>query len=155
MFHGGERAAYNPNPLAMAEEEPLTLEAEPLVLLVDDDGNTRRGYAELLESRGFRVMVAGSASDAFARCSEQAPDVVVTDIALPDGDGFELAADLRVQLAASNVPILAMTAYWATDVHERAARAGITAILAKPCQPEHLVAELRRVLRKSPPVQHE
>src|SRR5688572_20253487 len=134
---------------------PLTLEAEPLVLLVDDDGNTRRGYAELLESRGFRVMEAGTASDAFACCGEQTPDVVVTDIALPDGDGFELAADLRVQLAASNVPILAMTAYWATDVHERAARAGITAILAKPCQPEHLVAELHRVLRKAPPVHHE
>ena len=131
------------------------MEAGSLVLLVDDDDNTRRGYAELLESRGFRVMGAGSAADAFARCSEQTPDVVVTDIALPDGDGFELAADLRVQLAASNVPILAMTAYWATDVHERAARAGITAILAKPCQPEHLVAELRRVLRKSPPVHHE
>jgi DNA-binding response OmpR family regulator len=131
------------------------VEAEPLVLLVDDDGNTRRGYAELLESRGFRVMVAGSANDAFARSREHTPDVVVTDIALPDGDGFELAADLRVQLAPSTVPILAMTAYWATDVHERAARAGITAILAKPCQPEHLVAELRRVLRKVPPVPHE
>jgi CheY-like chemotaxis protein len=131
------------------------VEAQPLVLLVDDDGNTRRGYGELLESRGFRVMMAGTATEAMARCREHTPDAVVTDIALPDGDGFELAADLRVQLAASKVPILAMTAYWATDVHERAARAGITAILAKPCQPEHLIAELRRVLRKSVPAQQE
>lgn len=131
------------------------MDAQPLVLLVDDDGNTRRGYGELLESRGFRVMMAGTANEAMARCSEHTPDAVVTDIALPDGDGFELAADLRVQLASSNVPILAMTAYWATDVHERAARAGITAILAKPCQPEHLIAELRRVLRKSVPAREE
>jgi CheY-like chemotaxis protein len=100
-------------------------------------------------------MMAGTANEALVRCSEHTPDAVVTDIALPDGDGFELAADLRVQLAASNVPILAMTAYWATDVHERASRAGITAILAKPCQPEHLIAELRRVLRKSVPARHE
>jgi CheY-like chemotaxis protein len=48
-----------------------------------------------------------------------------------------------------------MTAYWAADVHERAERAGITAVLAKPCQPEHLVAELQRVLRKSLPAGRE
>lgn len=126
------------------------METEPLVLLVDDDSNARTGYAELLEGGGFRVMVAGTAKDALARCHERAPDVVVTDISLPDGDGFELAADLRCQAALREIPILAMTAYWATDVHQRAKRAGITAVLAKPCQPDHLIAELRRVLRSSP-----
>jgi len=123
---------------------------QPLVLLVDDDPNARAGFLELLENEGFRVMVAGSANEAIARCQEATPDVVVTDIALPDRDGFELAADLRVQPDLRDVPILAMTAYWATDVHQRAASAGITAILAKPCQPDHLVAELRRALRRSP-----
>jgi two-component system, cell cycle response regulator DivK len=130
------------------------VEAETLVLLVDDDGNARGGYAELLESRGFHVIAAGTASDAIARCRDRTPDVVVTDIALPDRDGFELAADLRLRPGFRDVPILAMTAFWATDVHDRAARAGITAILAKPCQPDHLVAELRRVLRKPPAVPH-
>lgn len=126
------------------------METEPLVLLVDDDRNAREGYAELLASRGFRVMEAGNARDAVARCQERVPDVVVTDIALPQRDGFELATDLRVVAALRDIPILAMTAYWATDVHDRAVRAGITAILAKPCQPDHLVAELRRALRQSP-----
>jgi CheY-like chemotaxis protein len=126
------------------------VEVEPLVLLVDGDRYARAGFVELLESEGFRVMVAGSGNEAIARCLERTPDVVVTDIALPDRDGFEFAADLRVQPDLRDVPILAMTAYWATDVHQRAAGAGITAILAKPCQPDHLVAELRRVLRKPP-----
>ena len=130
------------------------MEAEPLVLLVDDDRNAREGYAEVLESQGFRVMEAGDARDAIARCHERTPDVVVTDIALPHRDGFELAADLRVLPALREVPILAMTAYWATDVHERAIRAGITAILAKPCQPDHLIAELRRALREPPEARH-
>jgi CheY-like chemotaxis protein len=119
-------------------------------LLVDDDHSTRGGYAELLESRGFQTMLAANASDALARCRELTPDVVVTDIALPDQDGFELATSLRRQPGVEAVPILGMTGFWETDVHERAARAGITAILAKPCQPEHLVAELRRVLGKTP-----
>jgi CheY-like chemotaxis protein len=131
------------------------VEPKPLVLLVDDDLNARAGYAELLESRGFHVIVAGSAGDALAQSLERMPDAVITDIALPDRDGFELAADLRCRPSARVVPILAMTAYWAADVHERAERAGITAVLAKPCQPEHLVAELQRVLRKSLPAGRE
>lgn len=124
--------------------------AEPLVLLVDDDINAREGYAELLANRGFRVIVAGSVNAAVVHCHTCTPDVVVTDVALPDGDGFELATDLRVLRGAAQMPILAMTAYWATDVHQRAERAGITAILAKPCQPDHLIAELRRALARSP-----
>ena len=131
------------------------MDAEPLVLLVDDDSNASAGFVELLESEGFRVMVAGSANEAIACCHSRTPDVVVTDIALPDRDGFELAADLRVQPDLRDVPILAMTAYWATDVHQRAVSAGITAVLAKPCQPGHLVAELRRSLRKSPTVRRD
>jgi CheY-like chemotaxis protein len=130
------------------------VEAEPLVLLVDDDSHAREGYAEVLESHGFRVVEAVDAKDAIARCHERMPDVVVTDILLPHRDGFELAADLRVLPALRDIPILAMTAYWATDVHERAVRAGITAILAKPCQPDHLVAELRRALRRPPEALH-
>jgi CheY-like chemotaxis protein len=124
------------------------VQAGSVVLLVDDDVNARNGYAELLEGRGFRVMVAGSADEALAISLERPPDAVVTDIALPGRDGFELATDLRCRPIAKSIPILAMTAYWAPDVHEHAERAGITAVLAKPCQPEHLVAELHRVLRK-------
>lgn len=87
------------------------MEPEPLVLPVDDDRNARADFMELLESEGFRVMVAGCANEAIACCRDRTPDVVVTDIALPDPDGFELAADLRVQPDLRDVPILAMTAY--------------------------------------------
>jgi CheY-like chemotaxis protein len=123
---------------------------QPLVLLVDDDRNAREGYAEFLKTGGFRVMEASSAEDALSRSGEQPPHAVVTDIALPGVDGFALAADLRLIAATRIVPIIAMTAYWAPDVHERAERAGITAILAKPCQPSHLIAELQRVLLRHP-----
>jgi CheY-like chemotaxis protein len=128
-------------------KEPVEL--EPLVLVIDDDRSAREGYAELLEGRGFRVAVAGSADEAKASCRLRHPDAVITDVALPDGNGFDLAANLRRECLPPHAPILGMTGYWATDVHERAARAGVTTVLAKPCQPEHLLAELRRVLRSS------
>jgi CheY-like chemotaxis protein len=122
---------------------------EPLVLLVEDDPQAREGYAEFLESGGFRVAQSGSAEDAYTRTLELVPDVVVTDIALPGRDGFALASDLRVQARTRGIPVVAMTAYWAADVHERADRAGMSAILMKPCQPDHLIAELHRVLRRA------
>jgi CheY-like chemotaxis protein len=125
------------------------VQQEPLVLLVEDDPQSRDGYAEFLERGGFRVAQAGSAEDALAQSAESVPDVVVTDISLPGRDGFSLAADLQQQARTRGVPVVAMTAYWATDVHERADKAGITAILLKPCQPEHLIAELQRVLHRT------
>jgi len=121
----------------------------PLVLLVEDDPLAREGYAEFLESGGFRVAQCASAEDAYSQSLELVPDIVVTDIALPGRDGFTLAMDLRVQARTRGIPVVAMTAYWASDVHERADRAGMTAILMKPCQPDHLIAELNRVLDRS------
>jgi CheY-like chemotaxis protein len=122
---------------------------EPLVLLVEDDPLAREGYAEFLEGGGFRVAQCETAEDAYSRSLELVPDVVVTDIALPGRDGFSLAADLRIQTRTRSIPVVAMTAYWAADVHERADRAGMTSILMKPCQPDHLIAELHRVLRST------
>lgn len=125
------------------------MHTSPLVLLVEDDPTAREGYAEFLETGGFRVAQCDNAEDAYSRSLELVPDVVVTDIALPGRDGFTLAMDLRVQARTRGIPVVAMTAYWASDVHERADRAGMTAILMKPCQPDHLIAELRRVLDRS------
>jgi CheY-like chemotaxis protein len=122
---------------------------QPLVLLVEDDSKAREGYAEFLEGGGFRVAQCGSAEDACTRSLELVPDIVVTDIALPGRDGFALAADLRVQARTRGIPVVAMTAYWASDVHDRAEAVGITTILMKPCQPDHLLAELRRVLQRA------
>lgn len=119
----------------------------PLVLLVEDDPLAREGYAEFLETGGFRVAQSASAEDAYSQTLETVPDIVVTDIALPGRDGFTFAADLRVQSHTRGVPVVAMTAYWASDVHERADKAGMSAILMKPCQPDHLIAELQRVLQ--------
>ena len=126
-----------------------TVQTPPLVLLVEDDPLAREGYAEFLETGGFRVAQCGTAEEGYSRSLELVPDIVVTDIALPGRDGFTLAMDLRVQARTRGIPVVAMTAYWASDVHERADRAGMTAILMKPCQPDHLIAELNRVLERA------
>jgi CheY-like chemotaxis protein len=103
---------------------------------------------EFLERAGFRVAQSGNAEEAYTLSKTLGPDVVVTDIALPGRDGFSLAADLHIQAGTRGIPVVAITAYWATDVRQRADHAGITTVLLKPCQPQHLVAELHRVLQR-------
>ena len=114
---------------------------------MDDDENARRGYAELFGSEGFRVIEAHTAEEGLARAVEQAPDIVITDIALPGVDGFALVDSLRGISATRGVPVIAMTAHWEPNLRDRAQRVGIHAIVAKPCQPQHLVAEVQRVLK--------
>jgi len=121
----------------------------PLILLVEDNPESRDGYAEFLERGGFRVTKSATAEDAIAAIDAVVPDAIVTDIALPGNDGFALAQQVREHPQAHHVPLVAMTAYWAKDVHERAERVGISATLLKPCQPEHLITELNRVLQQS------
>jgi CheY-like chemotaxis protein len=133
---------------AAADRPRGPVQKEPLVLLVEDDTTAREGYVEFLERAGFRVAQSDNAEEAYALSKTLGPDIVVTDIALPGRDGFSLAADLRVQAVTRGIPVVAITAYWATDVRQRADHAGITAVLLKPCQPQHLVAELHRVLQR-------
>ena len=121
--------------------------SHPLILLVEDDSQSREGYAEYLERGGFRVTRSATAEDAIAAIDATVPDAIVTDIALPGNDGFVLAQQVRKHPHARHVPLVAITAYWAADVHDRAERAGINATILKPCQPEHLIAELNRVLQ--------
>jgi CheY-like chemotaxis protein len=121
----------------------------PLILLVEDDRESREGYSEYLERGGFRVAQAETAEDALEAIRRLQPDAVVTDIALPGRDGFALASVLRDELANRRVPVVAMTAYWASDIHDRAERSGIWSTLLKPCQPEHLIAELQCALQRS------
>src|SRR5262245_50866155 len=83
------------------------VQQEPLVLIVEDDPQSRDGYAEFLERGGFRVAQASNAEDALAQSLEMVPDVIVTDIALPGRDGFSLATALRGGERTQRIPVVA------------------------------------------------
>jgi CheY-like chemotaxis protein len=116
------------------------------VLFVDDDGATRRGYAEYLAANGYNVIPASNGNDALTAGQTLALDVVVLDLGLPDVDGWEVARHLKASPATAHVPIIALTG---SDLpHERvsAMRAGCDRHLSKPCAPAELLAAIQRVL---------
>ena len=118
----------------------------PRILLIEDDEATRVGYAELLQVRGFEVEAVGTALEALAAAKRETPDVIVTDVLLPDGDGLALASQFREQPRTAHVPIIGVTANWTADARARARQAGVSAFLLKPSAPSHVLAEIYRVL---------
>jgi two-component system, cell cycle response regulator DivK len=124
--------------------EPL---GGPGVLLVEDDREGRRLYAEWLTMAGFRVHQAHNGWQALERAFEAVPDVVVTDLNIPGIDGYELTRRLKQDPRTSAVPVLAVTGYaaFAADP-SRAQRAGCDAVLEKPCSPEDLETAVRNLI---------
>lgn len=117
-----------------------------LILIVEDDTNAREGLKDFLEYEGLLVRGAVSADEALTIAIETPPAAVVTDIQLPGTSGFDLAEMLRLRPETRDVLIIGLTGHWSPEISSRAARAGMVAILMKPCLPAHLLAELRRLL---------
>jgi two-component system cell cycle response regulator DivK len=130
------------------------LHAGSLVLVVDDDRECRELYARVLRMAGFDVAEAHNGNQALSKALEQPPAIVVTDLALPGLDGYELARKLRQQTPTVHVPIIAITGHGGfVDDTARALSAGCDAVLIKPCLPDRLLEEIERLLpRTLPPV---
>lgn len=119
----------------------------PSVLLVEDDRDGRRMYAEWLVHAGFQVQQAHNGLQAFDRAIEVGPDVIVTDLHIPGIDGFELTRRLRHDQRTRSIPVLAVTGYAAFAADPgRAMRAGCDVVLPKPCSPDELEAAIRSLL---------
>jgi CheY-like chemotaxis protein len=115
----------------------------PRVLLVEDDRDTREMYCEYLSFSGMDVTEARNGRGALEHAATERPDVVVTDIAMPEMDGLELSRRLRAQETTRNVPIIAVSGQ-ATD---SARQAGADVVLDKPCEPDRLLHVIEGVLR--------
>lgn len=121
----------------------------PVVLVVDDHEDTRQMSLLVLSSQGFHATAAAGAEDGFARASEDRPDVIVTDLAMPDGDGWDLIQRLAADDRTRDIPVVMVTACATESVRERAAREGVDSFFFKPCPPDVLAAELRRLCART------
>ena len=104
-------------------------------------------YAEYLQYAGFYAAHECAADDAFAAARALKPDVVVTDLALSGrGDGLSLIRQLRSHAETARTCIVVVSAFVTMNFQQKAQDAGADVFLLKPCLPEDLVRELRRVL---------
>jgi signal transduction histidine kinase/ActR/RegA family two-component response regulator len=112
------------------------------VLVVDDEEEVRKYVVTALRSAGVEVRAASSAKEALETLDEWAADVVLTDLAMPHADGFDLLHWIRNAAAERirGVPVVALTAFAMPEDRERVRDAGFQGFLAKPVDPAHLRA---------------
>jgi CheY-like chemotaxis protein len=116
------------------------------VLVVDDDLDTREMYCESLRVFGFEPLTAASAEDALGIARQSLLAAVVTDLRLQGSmDGVELARRLRGDGRTKDVRIIMLTGAGLGDERQRAEACGCDAFLLKPCLPDRLAAEIRRL----------
>ena len=118
----------------------------PRVLLVDDYPDAREMYAEYLDFSGFEVIEAANGMEALQRAADAQPDIVLMDLSLPVMDGWEATRRLKADKRTEHIPVVALTGHALAGISEGAKRAGCDAFVTKPCLPEDLVKEIRKVL---------
>jgi signal transduction histidine kinase/ActR/RegA family two-component response regulator len=180
QLHGGEVTARSDGPgrgavftvtlpvLAVRTErimrEPAAAEAAPAaagrtalaglrLLVVDDHADSRDLVRALLEAAGARVHTAGSVGEALGCLQKEPVDVVVTDLGMPEVDGYDFIRLLRrreEETRARPTPIVALTAFAGARDRDRALAAGFQAHVAKPVEPGRLVQVVTEVAQAAP-----
>lgn len=119
---------------------------KPRVLIVDDEPQLTRVLRTGLISHGYEVRVAGDGESAFETFSDAHPDLVITDLAMPNVDGLELCRRLR---AISQVPIIVLSVRGEEKTKVEALDIGADDYLTKPFGIEELLARMRAALRRA------
>ncbi|KFE52868.1 response regulator [Pseudomonas syringae] len=122
-----------------------TANPAPRILIVDDHRKIRDPLAVYLRRHGFDVRTAEDAAGMWQVLKQQAFDVVVLDVMLPDGDGFDLCGMLHRR---ANLPVILLTARDASADRVRGLDLGADDYVTKPFEPRELVARLNSVLRR-------
>ena len=118
------------------------------LLAVEDDARLLEAIAVCLEQEGYDVMTARNGKDAFVRIAETIPDLIVSDIMMPQGDGFSLVKNLRSNPRTDLIPVIFLTAKDGRANRLSGIRAGVDAFLTKPFEPEELVATIENILTR-------
>jgi CheY-like chemotaxis protein len=119
------------------------------ILIVDDDPICLTLAGMALRHAGFAILTAADGMEALELLESLQPDLILSDIQMPNMDGFEFARHARLIPRFSDTPMIALTAFAATDTEQRLYDAGFTAYLTKPINSAGLVARVRQQLKEA------
>jgi hypothetical protein len=131
----------------VAADRCLNLE----ILIVDDDRDTLDLLTCVLEYVGARVTVADSVKQAIATLTQTTPDILISDLGMPEVDGYSLMRHIRTlpQAQGGAIPAIALTAYVGEENRQRAIAAGFDVFLTKPIDPVEVVTMIHHSRQKN------
>jgi PAS domain S-box-containing protein len=146
--HGLERDRMHPRVTASTSAPVVHADLTGLVILaVDDEPDARDLLSRVLEEAGARVVTAASAEEALAAISAERPGILISDIGMPDVDGYELLRRVRTldDEHGTRLPAIALTAFARSEDRTRALLAGYLAHVAKPVEAAEIIATVASV----------
>ncbi|HEY9806319.1 MAG TPA: response regulator transcription factor [Candidatus Obscuribacterales bacterium] len=118
------------------------------VLLVDDEPGLREAVQAYLEDSGFAVEVAGNAQEGWQLLQQRLPDLVISDVMMPQVDGYQFLKQMREDPRFKSLPVVFLTARGMTSDRIQGYQAGCDAYLPKPFDPDELVAIVENLLER-------
>jgi hypothetical protein len=124
------------------------------VLVVDDEADTRELITFVLEQYGAKATAVASASEALLAVEKLKPDVLVSDIGMPQEDGYSLIRKLRARESklGKSIPAVALTAYAREEDCTKALKSGFQRHIPKPVEPNELVVVVADLVGQAEPV---
>jgi len=131
------------------DEESETGEGddEPVLLFIEDNEELR-SFIKIILSDGFHVIEAGNGIEGFEIARNQLPDIIITDLMMPEMDGLELARRIKEEVTTSHIPVVVLTAKSDLDTQVEALKRGADDFIAKPFSSTYLRARIENILQQ-------
>ncbi|MFH1845875.1 MAG: response regulator [bacterium] len=116
------------------------------ILCADDEQNIRNILDFTLGAEGYRVLTASDGKQALALAVSEMPDLIILDVMMPNGDGFEICRRVKENAQTSNIPVVLLTAKNSRLDRERGQKVGADDYIIKPFSPQRLVDKVQSLL---------
>ena len=116
------------------------------VIVVEDEFDSMQMISAILRFHGIDVLVAHNGKECLGLLNNSHPTMVLTDLAMPEMDGWETLKAIRANPETQMIPVVAMTAYHSVDVAQDALNAGFNAFFTKPIRPKSFIESLAKLI---------
>ena len=134
-----DKKAYQPDEMSEGSEE------QKVILVVDDDTEVAY-YLKTLLSTTYRVICRFDANSALKAMSEEAPDLILSDVVMPGKDGYQLCREIKEDLQLCHIPVILVTAKATVENQVEGLNTGADAYVTKPFEPSYLLALIKSQL---------
>jgi DNA-binding response OmpR family regulator len=116
------------------------------ILIIDDDSDIRKGLNIRLRASSYKTAFAGDGVGAISVARRELPDLILLDLGLPAGDGFQVLERLKMNTELAHIPVIVLSARDPEATEKRAMKAGARAYFQKPVDDEELLAAIGSAL---------
>jgi CheY-like chemotaxis protein len=137
----------------MSDTQTLTAARTPTVYFIDDSATMREVIKIAFRKENIHVITCADAASALAQFGESAPDAVITDVIMPDKDGYEVCQFIKEHERFGKTPVILMSGVVNRTVAEKAMQVKADELVRKPFQPQDLIARVKSLLNPGSPAQ--